>query len=70
MTRYLVVYEQAEDGGWGAFSPDVPGCVACGDTQAEAERLMGEALPMHISAMREAGQPVPEARSRAGSVAV
>jgi predicted RNase H-like HicB family nuclease len=69
MTRYLVVYETAEDGGWGAYSPDVPGCVASGETQAEVEDLMQVALPMHIDAMREAGQPVPQPLSRAGSIA-
>ena len=68
MTRYLIIYETAEDGGWGAYSPDIPGCVASGETQAEVENLMQVALPMHIAAMREAGQPVPEAQSRAGSI--
>lgn len=69
MTRYLVVYERADDGGWGAHSPDVPGCVACGDTQTEVEDLMREALPMHIAEMRQSGQPVPAAHSRAGMIA-
>lgn len=69
MTRYLVVYERAEDGGWGAYLPDVPGCIACGETQAEAEKLMREALPMHIELMREYGQAVPEPQACAGTVA-
>jgi predicted RNase H-like HicB family nuclease len=68
MSEYLVIYEQADDGGWGANSPDLPGCVAVGETRAEVERLIGEAIPMHIEAMRKAGQPVPEPRHLAGSV--
>lgn len=69
MTQYLVIYETAEDGGWGAYSPDVPGCVATAETQSEVENLMQVALPMHIAALREAGQPVPQPHSRAGSIA-
>jgi predicted RNase H-like HicB family nuclease len=68
MTEYLVIYETAEDGGWGASSPDLPGCVAVGDTKAEVEQLIGEAIPMHISLMRELGEPIPEPRHLAGSV--
>ena len=68
MTEYLVIYETAEDGGWGACSPDLPGCVAVGDTKAEVERLIGEAIPMHVSLMRELGVPVPQPRHLAGSV--
>lgn len=69
MSEYLVIYETAEDGGWVASSSDLPGCVAVGKTQAEVERLIAEAIPMHIEAMREAGEPVPEPRHLAGSVA-
>jgi predicted RNase H-like HicB family nuclease len=68
MTEYLVIYETAEDGGWGASSPDLPGCVAVGDTKAEVEQLIGEAIPMHISLMRELGELIPEPRHLAGSV--
>lgn len=58
MTEYLIIYEQ-EEGDWGAYSPDLPGCIACGKTKAEVEKLMREAIPMHIEAMRESGEPVP-----------
>jgi predicted RNase H-like HicB family nuclease len=61
MTEYRVIYEMAEDGGWGAHSPDVPGCcVACGESRAEVERLMREAVPFHLEGLREAGTPVPD----------
>ncbi|HEX8714179.1 MAG TPA: type II toxin-antitoxin system HicB family antitoxin [Solirubrobacteraceae bacterium] len=69
MTDYLIIYEQAEDGGWGAHAPDVPGCVAAGESREEVEQLMREALPDHIALMREIGEPVPEPRHLAGSIA-
>jgi predicted RNase H-like HicB family nuclease len=69
MTEYLVIYEMGEDGGWGASSPDFPGCIAVGKTKAEVERLIGEAIPMHIEMMRESGESVPEPHHLAGSVA-
>lgn len=69
MTKYLVIYEPAENGGWGAYSPDLPGCVACGDTKAETEKLMREAVPMHIEAMREIGERVPDPHHETGFIA-
>jgi predicted RNase H-like HicB family nuclease len=69
MTEYLVIYEH-EDGGWGAYSPDIPGCVSVGKTRAEVEKGISEAIPMHIEALREYGQPVPEPHHIAGSVTV
>jgi predicted RNase H-like HicB family nuclease len=68
MSKYLVIYEMGEDGGWGASSPDLPGCVAVGRTRAEVEKLIGEAIPMHIEMMREVGEPIPEPHHMAGSV--
>jgi predicted RNase H-like HicB family nuclease len=62
------VCEKGDDGGWGASAPDLPGCAAVGETRVEAEALIGEAIPMHIQAMREVGEPVPEPRHLAGSV--
>lgn len=44
MTTYNVVYEQAGDGSWSAFSPDLPGCYSVGDTVDEAEAGMREAV--------------------------
>ena len=69
MTEYLVIYEKGEDGGWGASSPDLLGCVAGGKTKAEVEKLIREAIPMHIEAMREIGEPIPEPHHLAGLVA-
>jgi predicted RNase H-like HicB family nuclease len=69
MTEYLIIYERGENGDWGAHCPDVPGCVAVGDSRQIVEKLMSEALPDHIALMREIGDPVPEPRHLAGSVA-
>jgi predicted RNase H-like HicB family nuclease len=48
MKRYLVIYEQADDGGWGAHSPDVEGVFALGSTRGEVEERMAEALAAHL----------------------
>lgn len=69
MTEYLVVYEEGEHGEWGASAPDLPGCVAVGETQAEVEQLIREAIPAHIALMREVGDPVPEPHHLAGVIA-
>jgi predicted RNase H-like HicB family nuclease len=39
--------------------PDLPGCVAVGKSRGEVERLIAEAIPLHIESMREQGEPVP-----------
>jgi predicted RNase H-like HicB family nuclease len=69
VTDYLVIYERGEDGDWGAYTPDVPCCVATGKSKAEVEQLMREALPDHIALMREAGEPVPEPHCLIGLIA-
>jgi len=47
MARILVIIEKGENS-YGAYSPDVPGCVAVGDTREEVEQLMKEALQEHL----------------------
>lgn len=69
MTEYLVIYETDSEGGWSAYSPDLPGCYAAGSTIDEVRQLIADAIPAHIDALREAGLPVPEPHHRAGTVA-
>jgi predicted RNase H-like HicB family nuclease len=69
MKDYLVIYEHADDGGWGAHSPDVDGVFALGATREEAERRMTEALAAHIAHLRASGRPVPDPHTDAGRVA-
>jgi predicted RNase H-like HicB family nuclease len=56
--RYAVVFERSEDG-YGAYVPDLPGCVTVGDTLAEAEANIREAIAGHIAVMREYGESIP-----------
>jgi predicted RNase H-like HicB family nuclease len=53
----------------GRLVADIPGCVAAGKTRTEVEKLISEAIPSHIELMRESGQPAPEPRHAAGTVA-
>ena len=69
MKDYLVVYEQAEDGAWGAHSPDVEGVFALGRTREEVQARIAEALTAHLAYLREVGQPIPEPHTHAGRVA-
>jgi predicted RNase H-like HicB family nuclease len=55
----LIVIERG-DGNFGAWAPDLPGCVAVGDTIEECEREMREAIAFHIEGLCLEGQPVPE----------
>ena len=56
---YLIVIERAEDGGYGAWAPDLPGCVALGETIEDAEHQMREAIAFHLEGLRDQGEPVP-----------
>lgn len=68
MTEYVVVFEQAEDGGWGAYLPDVPGVVALGFTREEVAAGIQEALDAYVDEMRELGKELPAAAARASTV--
>ncbi len=62
---YVVIIERANDGSLSAYVPDLPGCVACGDTEDEVRRLIEEAVALHIESLREHGEPVPQPASKA-----
>jgi predicted RNase H-like HicB family nuclease len=67
--RFLVVVEDAGRN-FSAYSPDLPGCVATGATQDEAEKNMYEAIQLHIEGLREDGLPIPSSNSIAEYVVV
>jgi predicted RNase H-like HicB family nuclease len=67
--RYVVIVEQGENG-FGAYVPDLPGCVAVGDTREEALRLIGEAVELHLEGLREEGLPIPKPSSNSEYVEV
>jgi predicted RNase H-like HicB family nuclease len=58
MTKYAVVIERGPTN-YGAYVPDLPGCVAVADTVAEVEQLIRGAIPFHIEGLRLNGDPVP-----------
>ena len=67
--RYPLIIEPTSTG-YSAYSPDVPGCAAVGDTEAETRRNFQEALEAHFEAMRELGEPIPEPHSSVDYVEV
>jgi predicted RNase H-like HicB family nuclease len=69
MSEYVVIYEQAEDGAWGAYIPDLPGVVALGTTRAEAAERIQEALTVYADDLRERGQVLPVPQHAAGTAA-
>ena len=57
--EYLVIYEKGPTS-WGAYVPDLPGCVAAGETQEEVRELIEGAIDLHLRGMREDCEPIPE----------
>jgi predicted RNase H-like HicB family nuclease len=70
MRDYLVIYERAADGGWGAYAPDLSGLGVIGDTFEETEKLIREGIAIHIDGLIEDGLAVPEPTTIAARVAV
>lgn len=67
--RYLVVIEQGPPS-FGAYVPDLPGCVAAADFRDEALRLIREAIELHIQDLKQSGQPLPPPSSTGELIAV
>lgn len=62
VARYMVVVERG-DTSWGAHVPDLPGCVAVGQTRDEVLELIREAIELHIDGLKQDGLPVPSPTS-------
>ena len=60
--QYTVIVEQG-DTSWGAYVPDLPGCIAAGETREEVLQLIREAIEFHVEGLRENGETVPEPHS-------
>ena len=69
MYRFLIVIEKA-NGNFSAYCPDLPGCVATGNTREETERNMYEAVEQHVRGMLEDKMPIPESVTLAEYIAV
>jgi predicted RNase H-like HicB family nuclease len=67
--RYAIVIEKGETS-WGAYVPDLPGCVAAASTRDDVWRLIKEAIEFHIEGLKEGGDPIPAPHSEADYVEV
>jgi predicted RNase H-like HicB family nuclease len=68
VTKYAVVIERADDGGYGAWSPDLPGVVAVAESEAEVLAEMRQAIEFHLEGLRADGQPIPRPSTVAAAV--
>ena len=66
---YLVVIDAGPDS-YGAYMPDLPGCIAAAETREEVVQLIQEALPLHLEGMRQNGDPIPPPSSTAIMVTI
>jgi predicted RNase H-like HicB family nuclease len=69
MKRYAIVVEDAGTN-LAAYVPDLPGCVATGESEEEIGRLIREAIELHLEGLAEDGLPIPEPSSRVDYVEV
>lgn len=60
--KYTVIIERGATS-WGAYVPDVPGCIAAAETREESLKLIREAIEFHLEGLIAQGEPVPEAHS-------
>jgi len=56
----IVIEKEAEDKGYSAFSPTLPGCFSNGATIEEAKKNIREAIEQHVRTLLDRGQPVPQ----------
>lgn len=67
--EYTVIYEKGKTN-WGAYIPDLPGCVIISDTFLEVQENIKEAIDLYLEVLQEDGQPIPQPSIEAGKVAV
>jgi antitoxin HicB len=68
--EYTIVFEEAQDGGWSALAPDLPGLLIAGNKREELLASAPDALATYLEAMRDLGHPVPRPGSRVAQVRV
>ncbi len=66
--QYVVIIEKG-DSSYGAYVPDLPGCVAVGQTKADVEKLIAEAIALHLESLRENGEALPQPNSQVEYIA-
>jgi hypothetical protein len=65
--KYAVVIERAGDN-LSAYVPDLPGCIATGNSISEVEQMIREAISFHLEGLREDGLEIPEPTCAVGYV--
>lgn len=58
LMQYVVIFEKGENS-YSAYVPDLPVCVAVGDTLEEVRTLIAESIEFHIEGLREKGAVIP-----------
>lgn len=67
--QYLVVVEEGPNS-FGAYVPDLPGCIAAGESKEEVLALIREAIEFHVESLKETGEPIPRPSSSSELVEV
>lgn len=67
--KYAVVIEKGPNS-FGAYVPDLPGCIAAGETRTEALQLIQEAIELHLQGLQEQGECIPSPSSTVEIVSV
>ncbi len=68
MSEYVVIFERADDGGWGAYLPDLPGVAALGTTRDEVSDRIREAVDAYAQEMATQGRSLPEPATATGTI--
>jgi predicted RNase H-like HicB family nuclease len=67
--EYAVIYEEGPTS-WGAYVPDLPGCIGIGNTFDEVRQSIETSIEIYVETLRKDGRPIPAPRSRVGTVKV
>ncbi len=67
--KYMVVVEKGKSS-YGAFVPDLPCCIAVGETEKEVVALIEEAIQFHLEDLKTEGQPIPLPTSKSTFIEV
>jgi len=69
MIEYAVIYERGETN-WGAYIPDLPGCISIGNSFAEVQENIKEAIELYLEVLQEDGKTISKPLTEVGKVAV
>jgi predicted RNase H-like HicB family nuclease len=67
--QYMVIVEKGESS-YGAFAPDLPGCIAVAETEQEVIELIKEAIEFHLEDLQTEGRPIPQPVSKSTLIEV